>query len=87
MNARVLLSFLGPLLELKFLEGYRSQLLGLIYGAVVMLQGMGYADSWWDVAEMVKGGVVMLMPATMAAKITKTQRAAEDAKAAAEKSP
>lgn len=82
MNVRILLSFLAPILEVKWLAGYRSQILGALYAITVLLQGFGLLDNYWDQAEMLKGAVVGFMPMTMAAKITKATRAAEDAKKA-----
>lgn len=78
MGMKILMSFL----EMKFLEGYRSQVLGALYGVTVLLQASGLLDKYWDMAEAIKGTVVALMPMTMAAKITKATAAAQDAKTA-----
>ena len=44
-------------LKAEWLEGYRTVIIGLVYGAVTVAQSMGFAEdpALWNLAETLKG--------------------------------
>lgn len=77
MNLQYILT---RVLELKFIEGYRSQILGILYALIVLLQGQGYLDDYWDRAEQVKGAIFGLMSLTMTGKFNRVLAAIQGKK-------